>query len=194
MKSKKTSLLASSAIALTVFLGTTPLSSVVASDVKYSYAQFRYIFNTEADEVDGDGFWLGGSYRINPDFYLLGDFVKIDYDNDLESQSLGFGAGYIHPLNTKWDANVSFSLIKSEVSFRGRDEDETGFALRGGARGMVTPQIEARAFLNYVDVVDDDTFITLAGDYFFTPNLSAGISVDIGGDANTMSVGGRYYF
>jgi hypothetical protein len=75
-------------------------------------------------------------------------------------------------------------------------DDEIGFELSGGVRGMLTPEVEARAKLTYLDIDDlgDDAYLTLGGDYFFMPNLSAGLELDVGGDFDTLSAGVRYFF
>ena len=59
---------------------------------------------------------------------------------------------------------------------------------------MPIPKFEARAFVNYVDVVDDDTSLFVSGDYWLSPQLAAGIAAEGGGDADIFSVGVRYSF
>ncbi len=166
------------------------ISPVQASDVKYNYIEGRYVLDAEVGNIDGDGILIGGSFRLNTDFYAFGNYETLDMDfsNDIDTFTLG--AGYIYPLNTMWDANFSFSFVNAEVN----SNDDNGFALTAGVRGMMMPKIEGRATLTYIDVDDDDTFVTLAGDYFVSPNLSVGLELDLGADLETVSIGARYYF
>ncbi|MEW8470821.1 MAG: hypothetical protein AB2637_19955, partial [Candidatus Thiodiazotropha sp.] len=90
--------------------------------------------------------------------------------------------------------NVSLAYADAEADGPGGEEDESGFELSGGVRGMVKPQIEVRASLNYLDIEDSDTYFTLGGDYYIMPNISAGIELDMGGDYETVSIGAKFYF
>ena len=175
-------------------LAAVALSPVYASDVEYSYVEGRFLIDAEIENVDGDGFHVGGSYLVRNDIYLLGSFETVDFDNNVDADIIELGAGYIYPLNTQWDSNYELSYVDTDLSGPGGSRDDTGFSLSAGVRGMVTPEFEARAKLVYIDVDDSDTFITLAGDYFIKPNLSAGVEVDLAGDYETLSLGVRYYF
>ena len=170
------------------------VSSVQASDVNYNYIEGRYIVDAEDNNIDGDGFRIGGSYRLNSDLYAFGSYETLDFDFNNDVDILEFGAGYIYPLNTQWDANFTLSFMNVDVSSNTINNDDNGFSITGGVRGMFTSKIEGRAKVSYQDVTDSDTFITLGGDYFFTPNLSAGVEIDLAGDVDKLSIGGRYYF
>ena len=45
-----------------------------------------------------------------------------------------------------------------------------------------------------VTVGDSDTFVEIAGDYYFTQEFAAGLSVDIGADVDTITIGARWFF
>jgi hypothetical protein len=72
--------------------------------------------------------------------------------------------------------------------------DDNGVALSGGVRGLLTPQFEIRGSVNYINVDDSDTYLELAGDYYFTRQFSAGLSLEFAGDSDLFSIGARYYF
>jgi hypothetical protein len=167
--------------------------------VDYTYVEGRFLFDVDVDadtiEDDGDGFRIGGSYLVTPEFFAFGQYADISLDDsDIDMNSLSIGGGYIHSINATWDANATLSLVKLDAEGPGGDEDETGFALAGGVRGMVKPQIELRAFLTYANIDESDTYITLGGDYYFMPNVSAGFELDMAGDIETFSIGAKYYF
>jgi len=184
-------------IAALAILAATSFSALQASDVKYTYVEGRFILDAELDDtdVDGDGFNFGGSYRFTNEIYAFGSIELVDLDRDVDLKFLEAGVGYIYPINTQWDSNFTFSLLQAEAEFpNGQDEDDTGFAISAGARGMITPKIETRGKLTYADADGSDTFITIAGDYFVLPNLAVGAEADLAADYETLSIGVRYFF
>jgi hypothetical protein len=166
-----------------------------AAGPNYNFVEGRYLVDTDIDErnLDGDGLHFGGSYRFTGEIYAFGNLRFNDYDHGVDATVLNLGGGYILPIHANWDSNFSFGLARWDVD--GID-DEIGFELSGGVRGMLTPEVEARAKLTYLDVDDlgDDAYLTLGGDYFFMPNLSAGLELDVGGDFDSLSAGVRYFF
>jgi hypothetical protein len=171
-------------------------STLSAADLDYTYFEGRYILDGEVEDVDDyDGFALAGSYQLTNDIFVFGQYFDGEFDDiDGDLSSYLFGAGYIYPLNESWDANFSFGYGKYEIDTRRGDVDDNGFVLTGGVRGMFKPKIELRADLNYSKFDESDTYLTLGGDYYFMPNVSAGIAFNIGGDSDSFSIGGRYYF
>jgi predicted porin len=173
-------------------------STLSASDVDYTYGELRYIFDADIDGEDGDGFRFGGSFRLTQDIYLFGSYDDTEFDDsDADVTMLKLGAGYIYPIDPTWDANFALAFARGEAETPRGDDDDSGIELTAGVRGKFKPEIEVRAELNYTTVeVDDDSYayITLGGDYYFTPNISAGLELDLGGDYETMSIGARYHF
>jgi hypothetical protein len=188
-----------SALALAVAVSSGFSSTLSASDVDYTYGEIRYIFDGEVADYDMDGFRLGGSYRLTQDIYLFGSYDDTEVDDvDADVTYLKLGAGYIYPIDQTWDANFALAFARDETSGKSvKDDDDSGIELTAGVRGMVKPEIEVRAELNYTTVeIDDDSYayLTRGGDYYFTPNISAGLEVDLGGDYKTMTIGARYNF
>ena len=52
----------------------------------------------------------------------------------------------------------------------------------------------AFGFVNHINLDDSDTFLELAGDYYFTEQFSAGISLEFAGDNDAFTIGARWYF
>lgn len=174
-----------------------------AADLNYTYVEGRFLLDAELDlenvseNADGDGIRFGGSFRLTNEFYAFGSYEDDDLEIrniDIDFSLLKFGVGYIYPINPTWDSNFSFAYGKYEAEVPGADTDENGFELSAGARGMVKPEIELRGALRYTDYEDSDTYFTLGGDYYFAPNFSAGLEIDLGGDYESMSIGAKYYF
>ncbi len=84
--------------------------------------------------------------------------------------------------------------MRSEVEVSGFDSDDTGFALSAGTRGLLAPQFEIRGFVNHINLDDSDTFLEIAGDYYFTEQFAAGISLEFAGDNDAFTIGARWYF
>ena len=174
------------------------------------------------DEVfdDAKGFGVAGSFQVNENIFVFGRLDKTTSDAeikgrngsadfDLDLQRIELGLGYIYSINTEWDVNISASfkkaeedvdttlnLVKPVAGYNGDDDfdfngDDDGFVLKGGVRGMVIPKLEARAFLSYDDI-EDDTYMTLGGDFFLTENISLGGDVTFGD--TQLSLGGKFYF
>jgi hypothetical protein len=168
--------------------------------VDYTFVEARFLLDVEYEEDnfedDGDGMRIAGSFQITPEIYAFAkyDDVELD-DSNIDLSLLRLGGGYIFPINATWDVNASLAYadIEADAGRRG-DADESGFELSGGVRGMVKPEIGVRASLNYIDLEGSDTYFTLGGDYYFLPNVSAGLEIDMGGDYETFSIGAKYYF
>jgi len=160
------------------------------SGLSYNYAEVRFVDRELDAGPDGDGFLLGGSYQVAPQFLITASYEDLDYGRNRDASTLSIGGGYVHPLQEKIDVVGYASLIHVDSDF----DDDTGFGLAGGVRALVAPKFEVRATGNYVDVEDSDTFFDIGGDYWITEQFSAGLTVTVGGDADTITFGGRWFF
>lgn len=168
------------------------LSTHASAEISYDYFELRYV-DAEIDNsnVDGDGFEIGGSFRINEDFFAVGSYTDLDFDFGFDGTILQIGGGYIHQYKKNIDFIGQAQFVDVDIDPGGSD---SGFALAAGVRSHIMPSLEVRGFFNYVDVDDSDTFVELAADYFFTERFAAGGSLDIGGDTDTITLGVRYFF
>lgn len=174
-----------------IFSASTQLA--LASDLSYDFLELRFV-DAEFGNVDGDGLQIAGSYNINENWLLIGGFSSLDLDFGLDLTMLEAGGGYVWPQNDQFDLFATGSIVRVDVDAGGGSADETGFRLVGGMRNWFTPQLEGRAELNYLDVDDSDTYIELGGDYHFSPNFAAGVTIDLGGDADAVTIGARWFF
>jgi len=210
--------------ALAVFAGIVITSSVAASEVNYSYLKIHYLkADTGVDEFeDATGFDIGGSFQIDPSFYVFGDLKKLKShgsvtrkdekaQGDIDAQIIEFGLGYIHPISNQWDVNISGSFIKTKAESMVNYElpgisgisdpisyslpvssNDSGFAFKGGLRGMISPDFEAHAFINYDDVTNNGTYTSLGINIFLTQNVSLGGDIEFGD--TKISAGLKVYF
>ncbi len=167
----------------------------VGSGLSYDYAELRFVdADIDGRGGDGDGFSLGGSYQVAPKFVVTGSYTDLEFDGDVDFSQLSVGGGYIHPYREKIDIVGYASIIRQELDAGPYDEDDTGIGLAGGIRALAAPQLELRATANYVNVDDSDTFIELGADYWLDKQFSVGISATLGGDLDTLTIGGRWFF
>jgi hypothetical protein len=167
--------------------------TAISSDLGYTYAELRYLGVQPDQGSDADGGTAIGWYRLNESVFAIGQVIMTEADNGAEAHTFAAGAGYIMSLNDQWDAVAIGTLRRTEVD-AARDIEEDGYGAQIGLRGMPIPKFEARAFVNYVDVIDDDTSLFVSGDYWLSPQLAAGIAAEVGGDADVFSIGVRYSF
>ena len=165
-----------------------------AGDFGYTYGELRYLDVDLDSGNEADGGTAIGWYRLNEDFFLIGQATRLETDTDVTSTTFALGGGYIMPLNDKWDAVATATFRHAELDTGLRSLSDEGYGVQLGLRGMPIPKVETRAFVNYVDVTEGDTSFFVSGDYFFSPSLAAGIAAEFGGDADSISVGIRYAF
>ena len=174
-----------------VFASAASAQSPSQPSLDYSFAEFRFV---DVDVAGGDGFSIGGSYDVNGNWFILGSLTDISFNNDVDAFTIEFGGGYIWPYRRDWDLLATVQYISTDVDTNFGSVDDNGLSLAGGIRGLIAPQIEVRGSVNHVTIGDDDTFLEIAGDYYFSDEFAAGLSFDVGGDVDTFTFGVRWFF
>jgi hypothetical protein len=159
--------------------------------LSYTYGELRFV---DVDSNGGDGFQLAGSFELDGDWILVGSLTSLDFNNNVDSTLLEVGGGYVWDYTDNFDLFTTLRLAWAEVDTPVGDADDTGFAFSAGTRGFLAPKFEIRGSVNHTNLGDSDTYLTFAGDYYFTDQVSAGISLDFAGDTDSFSIGGRWYF
>jgi hypothetical protein len=159
--------------------------------LNYNYAELRFV---DVDENGGDGLRFNGSYDLQNDWLIVGGLTSLDFNNNVDSTLLELGAGYVWSYSEDFDIVSSLRFVRAEFDTPGGDSDDNGFALSSGIRGMLTPEFEIRGSVNHINLDDSDTYLELAGDYHFNRQLSAGLSLEFAGDADVITIGGRWFF
>ena len=162
-----------------------------AGDLSYSFAERRFV---DLDLSGVDGFRLGGDYELDEEWILVGALTALDFNNNVDSTLLEIGGGYVWDYSDNFDLVSTLRLVRAEVDTPGGDSDDSGFAFSAGARGFLAPQFEIRGSVNHLNLDNSDTYLQLAGDYYFSDQISAGVSLDFAGDTDTFSLGARWYF
>jgi len=149
-----------------------------AADFSYNYAQASYIFSSDLDVTDGDGFSFGGSFELNKDVALIASYESISYDGffifpGFDIDVLALGATYHMPIESKVDAVFSGGLLDGDSG----SNDDTGNFLSAGIRLQANPQIEFGAALKRFDLFDDsDIGIDLSALYSIDKKNQIGVS------------------
>jgi len=160
-------------------------------DLSYSFAELRFV---DVDFRGGDGLRFNGSYQLDNNWLIVGGVTSLDFDNNVDTIDLRLGAGYVWHYSEDFDLVSSLRLVHLEVDSGGVDSDDTGFALSAGTRGLLAPKFEIRGFINYINLDDSDIYLELAGDYYFTEQFSAGVSLEFAGDTDVFTLGARWFF
>ena len=142
-----------SLLALTL-LAALPFAASAADNVSYNYIEGGYV-GTSTDTIggfndtpDSDGWSVGGSGAIAPNFHLFGNYSSQEFDHnfgDLDRWRLG--VGYNHEINSSVDLLTRVAYEKAE--FDAIDLD--GWSVEAGVRAGLTPNIEAFALAGYED-------------------------------------------
>jgi hypothetical protein len=152
----------------------------------YDFVELRFV---DVDVAGGDGLKLGGSYHIKNNWLIVGSLSSVSFDNNIDSRTIEIGAGWVWPWQKDWDLVASARFVDI-----GGDFDENGVILEGGLRGLLMPQFELRGSVNHITAGDNDTFLEFGGDYYFTKQFAAGLTLEFAGDVDVFTVGARYFF
>lgn len=162
-----------------------------SAGLSYSYAELRFV---DVDTNGGDGFRINGSWEADPNWLLVGGLTILDFNNNVDLTTLEIGGGYVWHYTGEFDLLATARLVRTDVDAPGFSDDDTGFAISAGTRGLLTPQFEIRGSVNHINLDNSDTYLELAGDYYFSNRISAGLSLEFAGDDDVWTVGARWYF
>lgn len=161
------------------------------ADLSYSYVELRFV---DVDSRGGDGFRLNGSYELDDGWIIVGGYTKLDFNDNSDQNVIEVGGGYVWHYSEDFDLLSTLRFVRVNVDFPGVSADENGFAFSAGARGLLTPKFEVRGLVNHVNLDNSDTYLELAGDYYFTRQFSAGLSLEFAGDTDAFTIGARWFF
>jgi hypothetical protein len=163
---------------------------------------------TFGDDLEGDGLAIGASFAATDMVHIFASYG----DSDLDVNVFGFdvnvgyntlvaGAGLNFDVSETVDLIGQLAYVDAEVDvsvpgFGSASEDESGYGLAFGVRGMVSPEFELNAWINYVDLGDDasDTTFSFGGVYNFSPVFALQAGMSFGDDVNSIGVGARISF
>lgn len=183
-------------------------------EVDFSYLEFRFVDDgaSRSGVSGGDGPMIGGSFQLSPDWLVFGSYGTREY-GILDFEEYEVGGGMILRGLLDFDLIATGAVVKREVSGtfnagtifrRTYSESDTGLRVSVGVREFFTNHffseiealdpLELRASVNVEHVGDFDAFLEGGADYHFFPGFSAGLELQLGGDAEVVSVGIRWFY
>ena len=157
----------------------------------YSYLELRFV---DVDSSGGDGIGFYGSYDFGNHWLLVGGVTSLDFNNNVDSTAVELGVGYVWRYSNDFDLMSTLRFVSAEIDNPIQSVDDTGLAFSAGVRGLLTPKFEIRGSVNHITVGNSDTYLELAGDYYFSQRFAAGLSLEFAGDNDVITVGGRWFF
>jgi len=160
-------------------------------DRNYNYAELRFV---DVDSSGGDGIRVNGSFDLGNNWLIVGGVTALDFNNNVDTTSWELGIGYVWDYSDDFDLFSTLRYARAEIDTPGGSVDDNGFAFSAGARGFLTREIEIRGSVNHVNFDNSDTYLELAGDYYFTRQFAAGLSLEFAGDTDVITIGARWFF
>jgi len=169
----------------------TALAQQKTADLDYSYLELRFV---NVNSSGGDGIRFNASYDLGNNWQIVGGLTSLDVNNNVDSTAFELGAGYVWHYSDDFDLFSTLRYVNKEIDNPVLSTDDDGLAFSAGTRGLLTPEFEIRGAVHHITVGNSDTYLELAGDYHFTPQFAAGISLEFAGDTDVITIGGRWFF
>ena len=185
--------------ALLPAIGMAQPSSKPQPQLSYTYVELSYDESdfdvAGARNVDGDGFTLAGSFRINDDWHAVASYGKDDLDFGINLRTWEIGAGYRYPVRDNVDLYGRVLYIRRNGNLGGPlNGDDDGLGLQFRVRGRLNQRVELEGGVQYFDVGRTDTSLHGSARYHFTKQLSAAVGLTLLGDHDGIGVSARYSF
>jgi len=164
-----------------------------AEGISYNYVEAGYVASNLEDALDADGWGLGGSAAIAPNFHLFGSYNSLELDDiDFDIDNWRLGVGYNHEISQRLDllTRVAYERYETDIV------DFNGYSVEAGVRGAITPMFEGYALAGYEDGsdFDGDFYGHLGAQVKFNQNWGLTGDVKFAGDDTEWFVGPRFTF
>lgn len=172
---------------------TLPFAASAADGISYNSVKGGYVA-TNTDGPDADGWGLGGSVAVHPNFHLFADYGNQDikhFSAGFEQSRIGGGYNTAIGKNTDFVADIGYDVIKAK---HGGPKAE-GYSVETGVRSLLMPNVEGYAKVGYMDtnMTSGEAYGRLGTNVMFNQNW--GINADVrliqGGDTQWF-VGPRF--
>ena len=182
---------------LTLILALFVAAPAGAAELDYNFIDIGWI-STDVDvgpgDVDGDGFTIEGSLALADRVHVIGGLAFQEFDLGIDINSQRIGIGFNTPLTETVDFVASGELIRVDIETNFGDDDDTGYGINIGVRGLASEQLEFSGIASFVDVTESDFGISFAGIYYPAPQWGIGASVSLSDDSTSYGLGARFYF
>jgi hypothetical protein len=173
-----------------------------AEQLNYNFIDATHFPEAKLDrgrfDVDGDGWQLRGSLAVHQNFFGFAEFQSLNLDDGVDSRRVLVGGGGHWPISSKVDLVGRLGIVNYKVDTGFSDDDDTGVFIGARVRALVAPKIEVEGGVEHqhVSVYDlkNDTYLVGEARYNFTSQLSAGVTVNAGGDTEVIGAHARFSF
>jgi len=147
---------------------------------------------------NGNGFLVRGSLPIYRNFFALTEFQNLDLDHGVDTSRISIGGGGHWPISNTIDVVARAGIVRYKVGIGRFDDDDTGLWIGGRIRARIAPRFEVEGGVEHQHVevagLKNDTYLVGEARYNVTQQWSAGVLVNVGGDADAIGVQGRLNF
>lgn len=181
-------------------LAALPFAASAAEGVSYNYVEGGYVrtdISNSGTNNDADGWSLGGSAAVAPNFHLFGNYSRQSISHtDIDLDNLRIGAGYNRELNPKVDLLARAAYERYETDFGSASFKQDGYSVEAGVRGAMTPNLEGYALAGYEDTedFDGDFYGKLGAQVKFNPTWGINGEVKFADGDTQVFVGPRISF
>ncbi len=148
-------------------------------------------------DVDGDGWTLGGSYELSDEWFVYAGYSDTGFDFRVDLTQLQAGVGWKSDISNNTNVFARASYVNAEVDAPGFNSfDESGFGLGVGIRSNVTDLIELYGEISYVDLGSGADGTEIGGGIFFNlkSNFALGLGASTDDDVTSYGATARFYF
>lgn len=173
-----------------------PLTGIAQERLDYTFVEVSYL-DAERDvgpfDADGDGLALKGSLSLTDSIFAFAGYSTYDY-GALDADSYDIGAGMRWALQPELDLFADVSWVHAEIDTPFGGDDDDGLGLGVGLRSRVHQDIEVQGSIRHVALDDSNTYLSLAGRYYFTDDVAVGFGLDFDDDNTGWNIGLRAEF
>lgn len=199
--------------AILFVLGALPLGAhAVEQNLSYNFLQVSYS-DTDVDSggetFSGDGFGFAGSIEFGPTAFLFAEYESVGADESFDTGfgsvsasvdatmlSAGIGGAWALSDRSNFFARAAFLKADADLDIEGFgswSDDDTGYGLQLGVRGMASDAMELFASATYVDVFDgSETGFDLGGRFWITPAFGLSLAYGTADDTDSLTLGARF--
>jgi hypothetical protein len=179
-----------------------PMATFAQQTFSYRYVDVGLFPKAEVDygncDEDGEGIQLRGSLPVTDNIHVFTEFQILNLDDNVDTTRLVIGGGFNWPINSKLDIVGRAGVVNYQIDVGPFDDDDTGVFLGARLRAIVAPNLEVEGGFEHQRIevlqVENDTYLVAEVRYNFSKELSAGVILNVGGDASVFGVQGRFSF
>lgn len=176
-------------------------SPAMAESPSFNFIELGYNFVDldlgGGEDIDGDGYALGGSFEIGENMFGFASYSDTGFDFSVDLTQLQLGLGWRTGISDNTDFFVRAAYVKAEIDAPGFGSlDESGYGLGIGVRGNVSDLVELYGEVAYVDLGSDADGTAVSGGAYFnvSDNVALGLGASFDEDATSYGASVRFYF